>query len=274
MADAETPAITHFYAAERLSPDIKQQQEIAALLRLANSPPLADAQHNMAAVAVQQEIAALMKRTDSSQQENLQQSNTLPATGEAIAVHHAGVVLLWPLLPRWLSELGLMTKPNEQAPLMFASPKAQCEAIALLDAVIWQDDEGGEWRSLVSKLLCGWPLATPLEHWPSAERISELYQPLAQQLQSTLRQLQQLQLMQRQARPRLDKLTVRDMSQLFLQRSGTLQETRSGWQLSVNPHPADLLLWAIPWPLEQIIYPWTAGPIGLNWPLPVLPHTV
>lgn len=198
----------------------------------------------------------------------------LPAAGEMLSVHHAGLVLLWPLLPRWFSSLGLLVKADEQAPLTFASPQAQIDAIALLDALVWQDDNGGEWRSLFSKLLCGWPLNAPVEHWPDEERISELRLALETQLTSMLQQLQQIQLVQRQTRPGLDKLGLSEFCQLFLQRSGTLEETGTGWQLTVTPHPADLLLWSIPWPLEQLIYPWLAGPITIDWQMPVFPYTV
>jgi len=195
----------------------------------------------------------------------------LPAAGEALPVHHAGLVLLWPLLPRWFSSLGLLVKTDEQAPLTFTSPQAQIEAIALLDALVWQSNDGGEWRSLLSKLLCGWPLNAPIEHWPGEERISELRLALETQLTSMLQQLQQMQLLQRLG---LDKLSLNGFCQLFLQRSGTLEEGGIGWQLTVTSHPADLLLWAIPWPLEQLIYPWLPGPIAIDWQMPVFPYAV
>ncbi len=194
-------------------------------------------------------------------------------TSEPVAVHHAGLVLLWPLLPRWLSSVGLLTPKSEEekAPLVFASPQAQLEAIALLDSLVWQDGDGGEWRSLLGKLLCGCPLKVPLATWPSQERLDALRKPLEAQFQLTLQQLQQLQYMQSPTRPGLAKLTQRDLCQLFLQRSGTLMETRSGWQLTVTPHPADVMLWALPWPLEQIMFPWMTGVLDLNWEMPKLP---
>ncbi|MEN4128714.1 contractile injection system tape measure protein [Serratia marcescens] len=192
---------------------------------------------------------------------------------EPVVVHHAGLVLLWPLLPRWLSSVGLLTPKNEgeKAPLVFASPQAQLEAIAVLDDLIWQDGDGGEWRCLLSKLLCGCPLQAPLVTWPSQERLDTLRTPLESQLHFALLQLQQLQRMQPQARPGLGQLTVRDLCQLFLQRPGTLTETRSGWRLTVTPHPADVMLWALPWPLEQIMFPWMTGVLDLNWEMPKLP---
>ncbi|WP_017349797.1 contractile injection system tape measure protein [Pantoea sp. A4] len=176
---------------------------------------------------------------------------------EQLELHHAGLVLLWPLLPGWLRSLGLVIQTEPQAPLRFSGPEAQQQAIALLDALIWQDDAGGEWRSLCSKLLCGWPLEWPLDQaWPQ-----ELARQQAQQLEPALQALL-LQL------PGLKNLSLPELRQLFLQRPGTLEQQRFGWQLSVQPHPADILLRHIPWPLEQIHYSWLSEPVTLHWPRP------
>lgn len=161
----------------------------------------------------------------------------------------------------------MLIKEEEEAPLRFASLQAQTEAIALLDSLVWGDDEGGEWRSLVNKMLCGWPLDVPLGGWPEPGRLRELREPIKKNLQAVLNQLQQLQQAQGSLRPGLEKFTVRDLCQLFLQRSGLLEfkDNATGWLLTLNVHPADPLLWGLPWPLEQIAYPWMKIPLNLCW---------
>lgn len=188
-----------------------------------------------------------------------------------LRVHHAGLILLWPLLPRWFSGLGLVAKAEENAPFKFVSITAQAEAIAFLDVLAWHDNEGGEWRSMLSKLLCDWPPEVPLMDWPDLERMRFLREAAEKYLQDTLMQIQQIQLMQGSTRPGLQKLAVQDVRALFLQRDGVLKEKGYGWQLAVTPHPADLLLRAIPWPLEQIIYPWMRVPLTVSWKRPAFP---
>ena len=285
----ELPVLHGFSAAELRSPQPQEQRELERLLTADNPQPLLALQPWLAQQSQQPPAAALTAERGPQPEESQRPVNQRqgwqqrlsaraqqqlarlkPATSNAsppapkpqplpeqLELHHAGLVLLWPLLPGWLRSLGLVIQTEPQAPLRFSGPEAQQQAIALLDALIWQDDAGGEWRSLCSKLLCGWPLEWPLDQaWPQ-----ELARQQAQQLEPALQALL-LQL------PGLKNLSLPELRQLFLQRPGTLEQQRFGWQLSVQPHPADILLRHIPWPLEQIHYSWLSEPVTLNWPRP------
>lgn len=174
---------------------------------------------------------------------------TLPP---ALRVQNAGIVLLWPLLPRLFSDLGLTAKADEHAPLRFVSQQAQQQAACLLDVLAWNDEEGGEWRISLNKVLCGWPVTAELEEWVTAppeqsERLEVRFFTLLPQI------------------PGLQRCSAADIRTLFLQRPGTLTETRVGWQLTVDTHVSDILLQQLPWPLEQIIYPWLTAPLAVDW---------
>ncbi|NIF20546.1 contractile injection system tape measure protein [Candidatus Pantoea multigeneris] len=286
---SELPLLHGFSAAELRPPQPQERRELERLLTAGNPQRLLALQPWLVQQAQQPPAAALtaevalqpegsrrplnekqgwqqllsaraqqqLARLTSTTRNAAQRPPKPPPLPEQLELHHAGLVLLWPLLPGWLRSQGLVVQADPQAPLRFSGPEAQQQAIALLDALIWQDDEGGEWRSLCSKLLCGWPLEWPLEQeWPL-----ELAQQQAQQLEPALQALL-LQL------PGLKNLSLSELRQLFLQRAGTLEQQRYGWQLSVQPHPADILLRHIPWPLEQIHYSWLSEPITLNWPRP------
>ena len=216
---------------------------------------------------VQQAVTEAEMANDAQHKEGSQRLLSFPGKKreDELRVHHAGLVLLWPLLARWWNRLGLMTMPHDDIPLQFVSTLSQMDAIAFLDVLIWQDEEGGEWRSTLSKLLCGWPLSVPLDGWPEPERIAELSAFAETCLHDTVQQIQQIQFLQSQSRPGLNQLSVRDVCQLFLQRGGVLKDTQNGWQLTVAPHPSDILLWGIPWPIEQIVYPWLPEPLNVKW---------
>ncbi|MEG6258814.1 contractile injection system tape measure protein [Enterobacter bugandensis] len=180
---------------------------------------------------------------------------TLP---ERLAVSGTGIVLLWPLLPRLFAEWKLVEKDSRNGALRFISQQTQSAACALLDTLVWDEDEPEEWRMMVGKWLCGWPLALPftgLERFTAEERAS-----LREWLAANLMLL-----------PGVQKMAMADIRALFLQREGVLEQSDSGWHLTVTPHPADALLAGIPWPLTSIMLPWLAAPPGVHWALPVMP---
>ncbi|WP_112013202.1 contractile injection system tape measure protein [Enterobacter sp. ECC-175] len=174
------------------------------------------------------------------------------AQPESMRVHNAGLVLLWPLLPRLFREAGLAAKADEESPLLFVSTQAQQAAISLLDTLAWRDDEGGEWRAMASKLICSWPLTLPLNAWGAPEQAHQTQSEIL--LQSVIYQI-----------PGLRRCTPEDIRMLFLQRPGTLTALPQGWQLSVDNHPGDTLLKQLPWPLREVHYPWLAEPFAIDW---------
>ncbi|BEM38646.1 hypothetical protein SME10J_23730 [Serratia marcescens] len=187
--------------------------------------------------------------------EHLEQEVTLPHT---LHVSNAGVVLLWPLLPRLFTQLELLEKPQHDAPYRFISQQTQQRAVWVLDALVWADDEPAEWRSMVNKWLCNWPLAAPLE--VSSPENTPPLQFLTSWLSSLSVQI-----------PGLQQCGADELRALFLQRPGVMQEGRNGWHLTVEAHASDIMLSRLPWPLKQLTLPWLSEPLEVVWQLPDYP---
>ncbi|MGP2966192.1 contractile injection system tape measure protein [Serratia marcescens] len=184
-----------------------------------------------------------------------QQDHPLP---QQLNVSNAGIVLLWPLLPRLFTQLELLEKPQQDAPYRFISPQTQQRAVWVLDTLIWGDDEPAEWRCMVNKWLCNWPLSAPLaDCQPENEATHTL---LTDWLSSLSVQI-----------PGLQRCEPGELRALFLQRPGIMQEERHGWRLTVEPHPSDIMLAKLPWPLQQPTLPWLTQPLAVTWQLPQYP---
>ncbi|BEM40973.1 hypothetical protein SME10J_47000 [Serratia marcescens] len=187
--------------------------------------------------------------------EHLEQDVSLPHT---LQVSNAGVVLLWPLLPRLFIQLELLEKPQHDAPYRFISQQTQQRAVWVLDALVWADDEPAEWRSMVNKWLCNWPLAAPLEVLSPKNNSQQQF--LTSWLSTLSVQI-----------PGLQQCGPDELRALFLQRPGVMQEGRNGWHLTVEGHASDIMLSRLPWPLKQLTLPWLPEPLEVVWQLPDYP---
>ncbi|RQR51997.1 hypothetical protein DIE19_28655 [Burkholderia sp. Bp9126] len=172
-------------------------------------------------------------------------------TGEPLAVSNAGVVMLWPLLPGLLTRLGLVERGA------FVSDEARLKAVCWLDELVWGDGATAEWRTPLTKLLCGLPLDTLLAPWQvlqpdTVERLETWLAAVPAQL------------------PGLQRLAVADLRSLFLQRAGELRHPPSDrfamhWMLEVERDPADVLAGQLPWPMTQVLLPWLERPLPVIW---------
>jgi hypothetical protein len=173
-------------------------------------------------------------------------SNAPLSEQEPLSVPNAGLVLLWPLLPGLLRQLGLLEEQQ------FSSPQAQLEAVCWLDGLIWGDEAMAEWRTPLGKLLCGLPLESLLVPWSSPE--PEVNEQMLEWLAAIPAQL-----------PGLHRCSANDLRSLFLQRPGQLIQTQSGWQLSVEADASDFLLSQLPWALDFFRFPWMEKPLQVKW---------
>ncbi|MFP3507259.1 contractile injection system tape measure protein [Burkholderia sp. SIMBA_062] len=179
---------------------------------------------------------------------------TLPASGTQPRlpdaapwpVANAGLILLWPLLPRWFNTLGLVNDGR------FVDDAARWQALGCLDWLAWGDPELAEWRTPLSRWLCGIPWDAPFDPQPvSAERQDDLDTWLT----ATFAGL-----------PLLNRCSVGDLRAFFFQRAGTLNEVEDHLTLSVEPDATDVLLQGLPWPRTQVVLPWLPGPLAIDWP--------
>lgn len=168
---------------------------------------------------------------------------------EQLAVSNAGIVLLWPLLPGWLAQLGLVAQQDQQ--WRFIDPAAQVQAVCWLDWLVWGEGAAAEWRTPLTKYLCGLPLDWPLLPWDAPQP------PLAEQLAGWLAGLPQL--------LGIEACSAQDVRSLFLQRPGQLRMQDARWTLQVDSDAGDVLLRDLPWPMEQVLLPWLDSPLPVSW---------
>ncbi|MGV3347134.1 contractile injection system tape measure protein, partial [Enterobacteriaceae bacterium LUAb1] len=163
-------------------------------------------------------------------------------------IGNAGVVMLWPLLPQFFAQLELTEKQH------FISESTRWQAIACLDWLVWGDPNPQAGRLMLNQLLCGIaPESAPLASSPLSERQRQW---IDSWLTTTGQQL-----------PGWQKLSLTDMRQLFLQRSGEILNRLPSWQLSVKPEAYDFLLRELCWPVTLVSLPWLEQPLTIIWPL-------
>ncbi len=177
---------------------------------------------------------------------------------QPFSVSNAGLILLWPLLPRLLDQLGVFEKQR------FVSMEAQLHAVCCLDWVIWESQKplthttfeekqvSAEWRTPLTKVLCGVPVEMVLSEWTQPDAAQQ--QILRTWLSHALKMWQSL-----------ERFTERDSVALFLQRAGMLTQHRTHWQLNVERDASDVLLSMSPWPIGEIRLPWLAQMVKVVW---------
>ncbi|BEM90367.1 hypothetical protein SME46J_48370 (plasmid) [Serratia marcescens] len=174
-------------------------------------------------------------------------SSPLPVQGEVAApwwVANAGLVLLWPLLPRLFSQFGWLDEGH------FSDDEARWQAVGCLDWLAWGDNELAEWRTPCARLLCGIAEEVPFEARPLAPALqAELDTWLGQVFACV---------------PHLGRCSASDLRIFFLQRAGILTLGDSVL-LTIAPEATDVLLHNLPWPLTHVILPWRATFINVDW---------
>ncbi len=166
-----------------------------------------------------------------------------------VPVSNAGLILLWPLLPGFLTHLGLLKNKA------FINEEAQHKAVCWLDWLIWNDGDIHSYdRTPLTRYICGLPLDTQIDSWhspPEAQRA---------EMQQWLNGLPSL-------LPGLHRCSADDLRHLFMQRPGSLNIQKSPCTLDIEPNASDILLAQIPWPLHSILLPWMTEALEVVWPI-------
>lgn len=162
-------------------------------------------------------------------------------------VSNAGLVLFWPLLPGLFSRWGLLDEGR------FIDRRAQDSAVCWLDEWLWADRAQAQWRTPLTKLLCGMELEASLFPWcepevPAMTRLDELLEAFLAQT------------------PTLARCGTDDARTWFLQRSGWLHCKDQQWTLQVEEDACDVLLFDLPWSKNQVVLPWMNSPLKVLWP--------
>ncbi len=159
---------------------------------------------------------------------------------------NAGLVLLWPYLPRFFQTIGFADAKD------FLGDMERERAVLMLQYLVSGETTFQEYELLLNKLLCGWPLldsvACELDIQDrERQEADELLDAVVQNWQTL-------------------KNTSRDgMREAFLRREGRLNKDDLGWQLKVNRTSIDVLLESLPWGIGLIRLPWMDDALRVEW---------
>jgi hypothetical protein len=163
-----------------------------------------------------------------------------------IHVDNAGLVIAAPYLPRLFAMVNLLEGPT------FKDDAAARRAVHLLQFMVDVRTDAPEHGLVLNKILCGVPLALPIERRIDAtehERhaIEGLIRGMIQNWQ------------------KIGQTSVTGFRESFLQRGGTLRLERDEWHLQVEPRAFDMLLDYIPWSFSVIKHAWMPQVVHVEW---------
>ena len=165
---------------------------------------------------------------------------------DALYLANAGLVLLWPFIPRFVEHLGLSVDGG------WHSPATAQRAARLLQCVASGDADPPEFQLPLNKLLCGLPLDdallddVPLTEPEQAECSALLVAVIAQA-------------------PILREMSVAGFRASFLARPGQLSSRDGHWLLRVERQTYDVVIDRFPWGFGIVRLPWMATLLQVQW---------
>ena len=170
-----------------------------------------------------------------------------PTGDQPIPVHAAGLVLVHPFLSNLFERFGLLVTPGH-----FRDNEAADRAVLLTQFLATGTTETSEPDTVLSKLLCGVPLETPiarrlqLSAAEEAEAVSLLNGVVAHW-------------------HRLGNTSIAGLRESFLLRPGLLRQSGGRWRLVVESRSIDVLLNYLPWALSLVKTPFMKTPLIVEW---------
>lgn len=161
-------------------------------------------------------------------------------------VAFAGVVLLHPFLPTFFETLGLWRSDT------FTSAAAHETAVHLTAYLASAQDRHEEPDLVLAKVLCGWPLAAPVNTGfdLTQEAEAETARLLTQAIDHW---------------SALGAASPEGLREGFLSRRGRLCDLPEAWKLTVDPRSIDVLLAGLPWGIGAVRLPWMDRPLMVDW---------
>ena len=165
---------------------------------------------------------------------------------DTIYIENAGLVILWPFLPRFFERLELVADDK------FKNSPAQHRAAGLLQYLVTEDPSPPEYQTTLTKILCGLDPGDVLEFdTPVTAAESE---ECATLLSSVIAQA-----------PILRDMSNDGFRGSFLLRKGLLTARDGMWLLRVERETYDVVLDRFPWSFDWVRLPWMEVPLGVEW---------
>ncbi len=170
--------------------------------------------------------------------------------GEPIHIANAGLVIAGGFLPQLFERLEVLeeTKDGKRR----VRRDAVSRTVHLLQYLVDGRTNTPEPLLCVNKVLCGVPLATPIEREiEMTPREQELCDTLLAAIIETWTIIKHT--------------SVAGLRETFLQREGRLDRPSMGWRLRVQRKTVDVLLDQIPWTISTIAHSWMPEPLFVTW---------
>ena len=165
---------------------------------------------------------------------------------ESLFIKNAGLILCSPYLPRLYSILNL-TSENQ-----FLEEANRERAALLLQYLLFQDTDYPEYELVLNKILCGFPIETPINTVIEVENIEK--KTLESLLENMIANW-----------PVLKNTSTSGLRESFLIRNGILKEEEDAWYLTVEQKGFDVLLDQLPWSYTPVKHHWMNKPIHVKW---------
>jgi len=162
-----------------------------------------------------------------------------------IYIENAGLVLLWPYLPRFFDNMELTQKGA------FKSEVDRKKAVILTQYLVEAEPALHEYQLLLNKILCDFALNETIEKEPINGEEKEECESL---LESVIQNWSVIK-----------NTSVPGFRQIFLQRKGKLTNQGNSWLLQVEKETFDMLLEQLPWQISVVKLHWMDKPIYVEW---------
>jgi hypothetical protein len=168
------------------------------------------------------------------------------ATTASFAVDNAGLVILYPYLQAFFTELKLIDKET------FISKSAQTKAAQVLQYLATGTLKTPEHLLALNKTLCGLDIAMPC---PGRLRLTKQEKEACDiLLKAVIRNWKSL-----------GSTSVAGLRQSFILRNGVIKKDGDNWILHVENKGFDILLEDIPWGFHILKFPWNDYFVHVQW---------
>lgn len=169
------------------------------------------------------------------------------SNSDEIFVTNAGLVLVYPFLPRFFTKLGLLLEGQ------WVSDEAQEKAVFLLQELVGvPEDEVAEFQLPLNKLMCGLDIDAPIRmQWTITDEEREQAEGM---LMAVIMNA-----------PMMKKLSVGSFRRAYVQRQGMLTRLEENWKLTVQRETYDVVVDRLPWSFNTLKLSWTEKVVFVEW---------
>lgn len=172
--------------------------------------------------------------------------NDIMEKNNLIDANNAGIVILYPYLPRLFSMLSLIENGD------FKDKNARIKAIFILHYAVWEREEADELELAINKLFVGMEISDPIPQ--KVELSTQEKETVSSMLNGVLQNWRKLQ-----------HSSIMALRETFLRRNGKLEEKEDAFYLTVEEKAYDILMDSIPWNFRMVKMPWMKKPVIVKW---------